>query len=116
MCHALTLRVSCRYAASKGAVLSMTRQCALEYASANIRVNAVCPGTIATPLVKRVLQERGSTEQAAAAAYPMQRIGRPAEVADAVLWLCSDRSSFVTGEFMCVDGGMMARGGWDGAA
>ncbi len=104
------------YAASKGGILSLTRQLALEYAEHRIRVLAVNPGTIDTPLVGQALAAAGGDQTAMradmAAAHPLGRIGRPEEIAEAVLFLASDRASFMTGESVCVDGGMMALGAW----
>jgi NAD(P)-dependent dehydrogenase (short-subunit alcohol dehydrogenase family) len=104
------------YAASKGAILSLTRQMALDYAEDGIRVLAVNPGTIDTPLVDEALEAIGGDEQAIrvsmAAAHPMNRIGQPREIAKVVLFLASDDASFMTGESVCVDGGLMARGAW----
>lgn len=104
------------YAASKGGLLSLTRQLALEYAEDHIRVLAVNPGTIDTPLLQEALSYMGGDEQAArkqlAMAHPLGRIGRPEEIANVVLFLASDQASFMTGEYVCVDGGMMARGAW----
>lgn len=101
------------YAASKGAVLSLTRQLAVDYAKRGIRVNAVCPGTIGTPLVRALIEGRGWDLSAAAKPYPAGRIGTPEEVAEAVLFLASDRrAGFVTGQSLVVDGGITAKGGW----
>ena len=103
-------------AASKGGILSLTRQLALEYAEDNIRVLAVNPGTINTPLVDEALASmEGDPEEIKkemGLAHPIGRIGQPDEIAQAVLFLASDRASFMTGEYVCVDGGMMARGAW----
>ena len=104
------------YAASKGGILSLTRQLALDYAEHNIRVLAVNPGTIDTPLVDEAVAAAGGDDAAMradmAAAHPLGRIGRPEEIAEAVLFLASDRASFMTGESVCVDGGLMALGAW----
>jgi NAD(P)-dependent dehydrogenase (short-subunit alcohol dehydrogenase family) len=104
------------YAASKGACLSLTRQLAVEYAHERIRVLAICPGTIDTPLVRIALGRDPSTYAAnlanAAKAHPLGRIGQPEEIANVVLFLASDGASFMTGEYVCVDGGMMAKGAW----
>ena len=104
------------YAASKGAILSLTRQMALDYAEQGIRVLAVNPGTIDTPLVDEALDAVGGDEEqirvSMAATHPMNRIGQPSEVARVVLFLASDDASFMTGESVCVDGGIMARGSW----
>ena len=107
------------YAASKGGVLSLTRQLALDYAGEGIRVTAVCPGTIDTPLVKEAADGTGVDLEALkktwGAVHPIGRIGQPSEIASAVLFLASDRASFITGEYLCVDGGMMALGAWAGS-
>ena len=104
------------YAASKGGVLSLTQQLALEYAEDGIRVLAVNPGTIDTPLVQEALDADGGDQvemrKAMAAAHPMGRVGQPEEIANAVLFLASDKASFMTGEYVCVDGGLMAKGAW----
>ena len=84
----------------------------VEYAAQNIRVNAVCPGTIETPLVRNLIMSRGKKVEDAGIPYPMKRIGKPCEVAHAVLFLASDRASFITGTSLTVDGGIMALGGW----
>ena len=96
----------------KGGVLALTRQLAVEYGPHNIRVNAVSPGTIATPLIQRILKERGTTEQEAGMSNCVQRIGRPEEVARVVCFLASQEASFMTGENVTVDGGVMAIGNW----
>ncbi len=100
---------SAPYVASKHGVIGLTKTAALEVAERGIRVNAVCPGVIDTAMVERAL---GTGDQAAAATKamePMGRMGRPEEIASAVLWLCSDGAGFVTGEALVVDGGMVAR-------
>jgi NAD(P)-dependent dehydrogenase (short-subunit alcohol dehydrogenase family) len=97
------------YCASKGGVVQLTKAMALDYATENIRVNAVCPGVIHTPMVDRF---SGGTEEglkAMAALQPMNRLGEPEEIADAVVYLCSDEASFVTGIAMPVDGGFVAQ-------
>ncbi|MCZ6680136.1 MAG: SDR family NAD(P)-dependent oxidoreductase [Candidatus Poribacteria bacterium] len=104
------------YAASKGGILSLTRQLALEYAEDNIRVLAVNPGTIDTPLVAEAVALTGGDLAALKTqwgnAHPLGRIGQPDEIANVVLFLASDQASFMTGESVCVDGGMMAKGAW----
>jgi dihydroanticapsin dehydrogenase len=100
------------YASTKGAILSLTRQLGVEYAAKGIRVNAVCPGTIGTDLVKNLIISRGGKLEDAAEPYPMKRIGRPEEVAHAVSFLASEKASFITGTSLTVDGGIMALGGW----
>jgi NAD(P)-dependent dehydrogenase (short-subunit alcohol dehydrogenase family) len=100
------------YAASKGGQLSLTRQLALEYAKDNIRVLAVNPGTIETPLALAASESLEALRAAAAQTHPLGRIGQPQEIANVVLFLASDKASFMTGEYVTVDGGMMAKGAW----
>jgi NAD(P)-dependent dehydrogenase (short-subunit alcohol dehydrogenase family) len=106
------------YAASKGGILALTRQLAVEYAAEDIRVLAVCPGPIDTEMVRDSARAEPEGEAAALARYgrshPLGRIGAPAEVANVVLFLASPQASFMTGEYVCVDGGMMALGAWAG--
>lgn len=101
------------YAASKGGMLSLTRQLALDYAADNIRVLAVNPGTIETPLAAAGTgNDYAKLRQEGAKAHPLGRIGKPEEVASVVLFLAGDGASFMTGEFVNVDGGLMAKGAW----
>lgn len=93
------------YVASKHGVIGLTETAALEFAKQNIRVNAVCPGAIHTPMLDRFTK---GDEQLMADQDPMGRVGRPEEIADSVLWLCSDKSSYVTGQSIAVDGGWVA--------
>lgn len=93
------------YVASKHGVIGLTETAALEFAKKNIRVNAVCPGAIHTPMLDRFTE--GHEEQMASQ-DPMGRIGRPEEIAESVLWLCSDKASYVTGQSLAVDGGWVA--------
>jgi NAD(P)-dependent dehydrogenase (short-subunit alcohol dehydrogenase family) len=93
------------YVASKHGVIGLTETAALEYAKKNIRVNAVCPGAIHTPMLERFT---AGEEKSMADQDPMGRIGRPEEIAESVLWLCSDKSSYVTGQALAVDGGWVA--------
>jgi NAD(P)-dependent dehydrogenase (short-subunit alcohol dehydrogenase family) len=108
------------YAASKGGVLSLTRQMALDYAAENIRVLAVCPGTIDTDMVRQSAAREPDGLEAALVRYgkahPLGRIGTGLDIANAVLFLASDKASFMTGEYVCVDGGFMALGAWAGGA
>lgn len=104
------------YAASKGGILSLTRQLALEYAEDKIRVLAVNPGTIDTPLLDEAIAYGGQDMTIAKENYgkaqPIGRIGTPEDIANAFLFLASDKASFMTGEYVCVDGGLMAKGAW----
>lgn len=97
------------YVASKHGVVGLTRGAALEYSAQGIRVNAVCPGVIRTPMVARVIDEDPLLEAQFAAIEPIGRLGEPEEIGEAVAWLCSDGSSFVTGHAMPVDGGLTAQ-------
>ena len=96
------------YVASKHGVVGLTKTAALEYAQQHIRVNAVCPGVFRTPLVERIIAEIPEREELYLSAQPIGRMGRPEELAEAVVWLCSDAASFVTGHAMNVDGGVLA--------
>lgn len=104
------------YAASKGGIISLTRQLALDYAQHGIRVLAVNPGGIQTPLVNEVIEafghEREQFFKDYAKIHPLGRYGQPADIANAMLFLASDKASFMTGENVCVDGGLMAKGAW----
>ena len=104
------------YAASKGGALSLTRQLALDYAKYGIRVLAVNPGGIQTPLVDEVIEafglEREQFFKDYAKLHPIGRYGQPADIANALVFLASDKASFMTGENVCVDGGLMAKGAW----
>lgn len=96
------------YAASKHGVAGLTKTAALEYAQAGIRVNAVCPGGIRTPMVDLYTHGDPEAEAQMAAMHPLGRMGEPEEIANAVVWLCSDAASFVTGHPMVIDGGSVA--------
>lgn len=99
------------YCASKGAVVNMTRAMALDHGAQNIRVNCVCPGDTDTGMLRNEARQLGASEEvflAEAADRPLRRIGRPEEIAQAVLYLASDASSFVTGTTLVVDGGGLA--------
>jgi NAD(P)-dependent dehydrogenase (short-subunit alcohol dehydrogenase family) len=97
------------YVATKHGVAGLTRTAALEYAQQGIRVNAVCPGVIHTPMIDRIVGGDAEAEAQFTALEPVGRMGSPAEVAQAVVWLCSDAASFVTGIAMPVDGGFVAQ-------
>lgn len=97
------------YVASKHGVVGLTKTAALEYAKSGIRVNAVCPGVIQTPMVERGAQLSPGFDELAVSMEPVGRFGQPAEVGEAVVWLCSDAASFVTGIPMQVDGGLVAQ-------
>ena len=96
------------YVASKHGVMGLTRTAALEYATRGIRVNAVCPGPIRTRMLESIMEENPRMEPAMIAAVPMRRLGTPEEIAEAVVWLCSTRASYVTGQGLVVDGGFTA--------
>jgi NAD(P)-dependent dehydrogenase (short-subunit alcohol dehydrogenase family) len=97
------------YTASKHGVVGVTKAVALEYAKAGIRVNAVCPGSIRTALMENMLAQHPELEKYFLEAHPIGRMGTANEIAEAVLWLCSDSASFVTGSIMTVDGGVTAQ-------
>ncbi len=97
------------YVATKHGVIGLTKTAALEFVKAGIRVNAVCPGAIKTPMIDRLTGKKKEAEEQFAAMEPIGRMGEPEEVAKAVLWLCSDEASFVTGHAMAVDGGWVAQ-------
>jgi NAD(P)-dependent dehydrogenase (short-subunit alcohol dehydrogenase family) len=99
------------YCASKGAVVNMTRAMALDHGAQNIRVNCICPGDTDTPMLRNEARQLGESDEvflAEAADRPLQRIGRPEDIAQAVLYLVSDAASFVTGTALVVDGGGLA--------
>lgn len=97
------------YVAAKHGVIGLTKNAALEYARFGIRVNAVCPGVIKTPMVDRFTGHDKEVEKQFANMEPIGRLGQPEEVAEAVVWLCSDAASFVTGHSLAVDGGWLAK-------
>jgi NAD(P)-dependent dehydrogenase (short-subunit alcohol dehydrogenase family) len=90
------------YTASKCAVDGLTRVAAMEFAAANIRVNAVCPGVVETEMVSALLD---SSREMFTAFHPIGRLGKPNDIARAVVWLCSEEASFITGQVLPVDGG-----------
>ena len=97
------------YNAAKHGVVGITRTAALEYATAGIRINAVCPGYIRTPMTQPGIDANPELERKMVSQTPMGRMGMPDEIAEAVVWLCSDTASFVTGHTMTPDGGYMAQ-------
>ncbi len=105
------------YAASKGGDLSLTRQLALEYAADNIRVLAVCPGAMDTPMVRATFPKGVPVKkqlEITGKLHPLGRIGQADDVANAVLFLASEKASFMTGSYVAVDGGLLALGAWAG--
>ncbi len=97
------------YTASKHGVVGLTRAAALQYAKAGIRINAVCPGPIRTPTYERITHGNPQREARVIARVPVGRLGTPQEVAEAVVWLCSDAASLVTGHALAIDGGWTAQ-------
>lgn len=97
------------YCAAKHAVLGLTRTAALENARAGIRVNAICPGATDTPMLRGFMAKSPDIEQMVRSAIPGGRLGTPEEVAEAAIWLCSDRASYVSGEALIVDAAALAR-------
>ncbi len=95
------------YSASKAAVISLTRSAAMECAPRGVRVNAIAPGRVVTPMMMAVVDSVGGTE-AVAAGLPLRRMGRPEEVAEAVVWLASEHSGYVVGHVLAADGGFLA--------
>jgi NAD(P)-dependent dehydrogenase (short-subunit alcohol dehydrogenase family) len=97
------------YVAAKHGVAGLTKAAAMEYAKSGIRVNAVCPGYIETPLIEGVFDQVEGYKETLESRHPLGRLGQPDEIASAVLWLSSDAASFVTGHNMTVDGGYVAQ-------
>lgn len=97
------------YHASKHGVLGLTKSAGLEYAARGIRINAICPGIIATPMVTGMIEREPEAMDALMKEQPIGRLGRPEEIASAVLWLCSPGASFVIGHALAVDGGYTVR-------
>ena len=97
------------YVAAKHGVAGLTKAAALEYGRHGIRVNAVCPGPIRTPMMQRIMRGSTEAEQRFIRSEPLKRFGEPEEIGETVAWLCSERASYVTGLPMPVDGGFMAQ-------
>jgi NAD(P)-dependent dehydrogenase (short-subunit alcohol dehydrogenase family) len=96
------------YCASKGAVVALTRALAVDHVADGIRVNAVCPGTVDSPWVRRLVEDVGESLDALKARQPMGRLGTPPEIAESILYLASDQAAFVTGSSLVIDGGLTA--------
>lgn len=97
------------YCASKHGLLGLTRTAALENAALGVRVNALCPGATDTPMLRAAMDRSEETRRMILASLPSGRLGTPGEVAEAAVWLCSERASYVSGESLIVDGGALAR-------
>ena len=97
------------YVASKHAVSGLTKSVAVEYADRGIRINAVCPGLVDTPLMERIYASNPKLKAEADSWQPIGRTAQPEEIAEAVIWLCSDKASFVVGHMMTIDGGLVVR-------
>jgi 2-keto-3-deoxy-L-fuconate dehydrogenase len=102
------LRSRAAYCASKGAVVALTRALAVDHVREGVRVNAVCPGTVDSPWVRRLVEDAGESLDALRARQPMGRLGTPEEIAAAVAYLASDEAAFVTGSVFTIDGGLTA--------
>jgi NAD(P)-dependent dehydrogenase (short-subunit alcohol dehydrogenase family) len=96
------------YCAAKFGIVGLTKAAALDYAKSNIRVNAVCPGIIETPMMDRFSEGTPEGRAKVISQEPVGRMGKPEEIAAAVVWLCSDAAAFVVGHAMVIDGGQTA--------
>ncbi len=96
------------YSASKHAVVGLTKTAALEYVRQGIRINAVCPGFTDTPMVQNIIAQNPQQEERLVAGVPARRLGKPEEIAAAVLYLCSEEAGFITGHTLTLDGGILA--------
>jgi len=97
------------YSAAKFGVIGMTKAAAVQHSKQGVRINAVCPGVIRTPMIDRLTGKNPAAEAAYAAGHPIGRMGEPEEIGDAVIYLCSDAASFITGVALPVDGGWTAQ-------
>jgi NAD(P)-dependent dehydrogenase (short-subunit alcohol dehydrogenase family) len=97
------------YVASKHAVLGLTKSAALEYAKSGIRINAIAPGVVETGMLERAAEDNKQFVETLKSMHPIGRIGDPEEIANAVVWLLSDKASFVLGHTLLVDGGVVSR-------
>jgi NAD(P)-dependent dehydrogenase (short-subunit alcohol dehydrogenase family) len=97
------------YVASKHGVVGLTKAAALEYAAHGVRINAICPGSTRTPMLEGFMGGDEQVERMMTRAVPLARLGRPEEIAEAVVWLCSDAASFVVGHALAVDGGSVVQ-------
>jgi NAD(P)-dependent dehydrogenase (short-subunit alcohol dehydrogenase family) len=97
------------YTASKHGVIGLTKAAALEYARKGIRINAICPGTVNTPMVAKAMTDHPASMQAVIDDIPLGRMGTPEEIASAVLWLCSPGAGFMVGQLVAPDGGYTAQ-------
>jgi NAD(P)-dependent dehydrogenase (short-subunit alcohol dehydrogenase family) len=102
------LRNRAAYCASKGAVVALTRALAVDHVADGVRVNAVCPGTVDSPWVRRLVEDVGDSLETLKARQPMGRLGTPDEIAESILYLASDQAAFVTGSALVIDGGLTA--------
>jgi NAD(P)-dependent dehydrogenase (short-subunit alcohol dehydrogenase family) len=102
-------RFACAYAAGSHGVVGLTKSAALEYAMDGIRINAVCPGIVDTPMIRRHIGGDAKREAQFKAASPVGRMAAPGEIAQAVVWLCSDAASYLTGHALVLDGGRTAQ-------
>lgn len=102
------LRNRAAYCASKGAVISLTRALAVDHVGERVRVNCVCPGTVDSPWVRRLVEDVGESIDALTARQPMGRLGTPEEIAQSIVYLASDDAGFMTGSALVIDGGLSA--------
>jgi NAD(P)-dependent dehydrogenase (short-subunit alcohol dehydrogenase family) len=96
------------YSATKHAIIGLTKSAALEYAPSDLRINALCPGGVKTKVLNRCIGGNPAVEEEVNAIHPIGRLGKPQEMAEGVLWMCSDKASFMTGQSLVIDGGWTA--------